>query len=262
MLSDINKSLLSLGLNDKEAKVYTSLLELGVVTANKIAKETGINRSSVYVVIESLRKKGLITLSSADKNIQSYIAVSPSTLLDMAKEMSQKSIDTQKKIEEVLPKLKNLHKKTEHIPQVLIYEGDEATKMSYYQAFGSEFRIFKDLTGMKDVVPTDYVKKDAIRRRKQKIKMFMISPDTPENREVVETYKTNKSPDKFILIPKNKFSKSKTSKNIGIGIFKDRVKFASGKDKFAIYIINQPIVDTLRDLFDLAWEGWRGKDEK
>jgi hypothetical protein len=157
--------------------------------------------------------------------------------------------------------LSQSQKSDRYKPKVVMYEGDEATKMSYHYSFGSEFRIFKDLTGMSDIVPADYIEKDATKRRKDGVKMFMISPDTKENQDIVSEYKKHKSPDQFALIPPEKFSKSK-SKNIGIGIYSDRVKFASGKDKFAIYIINQEITDTLRDLFDLAWEGSKNINRK
>lgn len=247
------KVLTDFGLSDKEAKIYLALLQLEVASANEIAKKTGINRSSAYVVIESLKKKGLVNLTP-DKKVQQYIAASPETLLLMAKDRSEKSAQVQKKIEEVLPELRAIHKETKGRPRVVVYEGDEALKISYYSTFGPEFRIYKDLTGMMDVVPKDYIEKDALKRNKDGVKMFMISPDTQENRDIVAAYKAHKSPDEFRLIPKQKFSTSKNSKNIGIGIYKDRVKFASAKEKFTIYIINQEITDTLRDLFDLAWE--------
>lgn len=44
------KSLLEYGLTDREAVVYLSLLELEVASANEIAKNAGIKRSSAYVV--------------------------------------------------------------------------------------------------------------------------------------------------------------------------------------------------------------------
>jgi sugar-specific transcriptional regulator TrmB len=241
------------------------LLELQAAGVNEIAQKTNINRSSTYVVIEALKKRGLVS-ASPDKSVLRFIPASPETLLEKAQEESEKTAAVTGKIHKMLPTLRALadsqsQKSDRYKPKVVMYEGDEATKMSYHYSFGSEFRIFKDLTGMSDIVPADYIEKDATKRRKDGVKMFMISPDTKENQDIVSEYKKHKSPDQFALIPPEKFSKSK-SKNIGIGIYSDRVKFASGKDKFAIYIINQEITDTLRDLFDLAWEGSKNINRK
>lgn len=251
------KTLIEFGLTEKEARVYLALVELQAAGVNEIAQKTNINRSSTYVVIEALKKRGLVS-ASPDKSVLRFIPASPETLLEKAQEASEKTAAVTGKIQKMLPVLRALgdsesQKATRYKPKVVMYEGEEATKMSYHYSFGPEFRIFKDLTGMSEVVPADYVEKDATKRRKDGVKMFMISPDTKENQDIVAEYKKHKSPDEFALIPSEKFSKSQ-SKNIGIGIYKDRVKFASGKDKFAIYIINQEITDTLRDLFDLAWE--------
>lgn len=247
------KTLIEFGLSEKEAKIYLALLELEAAGVNHIAKKTGINRSTVYVVIESLKKRGLVSMTP-DKKIQQYIAVSPETLLHVAQEKSQKALHTQKKIEEFLPELRALHKETQFKPKVVIYEGDEAVKKTYYSEFDSpdEFRVYKDLTGMLRLVPDDYVKNDVSARKKKKIKLFMISPNTSENQEIVQQYKANKSLDELVLIPEKKFSKS--GRKIGIGIYKDRVKFSSAKEKIAIFIINEAIANTLRDLFDLAFE--------
>lgn len=253
--SPIVNTLREFGLSKKEAEVYLALLELGVAGANDIAKQAGINRSSTYVVIESLKKHGLVSMT-VDKKVQGYIAAAPETLLKMAEEKSERSARTKKSIEALLPELRTLHKETVFKPKVIVYEGDEANKISHHEIFeNSEFRIYKDLSGMRETVPADYYEKDTKKRKEAKMKMFMISPDTPENASIVQEYKKHNSSDEFVLIPQKKFSKSGSSKNIGIGIYRDRIKFASAKDKFAIYIINQAITDTLRDLFDLAWEG-------
>jgi|CXWK01.1.fsa_nt_gi sugar-specific transcriptional regulator TrmB len=256
----LHKALIEFGLGDKEARVYLALLELEAARANEISKKTSINRSSTYVVIESLKKKGLVSMSP-DKSVQAYIAASPEMLLQNAKEQSDRSIKIKNNIEELLPELRALHKETAYKPKVIVFEGEEALKMSYHSTFKSKkFRIFKNLDEMKAVVPEDYIKNDSEKRKKEGVKMLLIAPDTKNNSEIVAEYKKYKSPDEFVLIPKNKFSSS--NKNIGIGIYDDRVKFASGKDKFSIFIVNQAIADTLRDLFDLAWNETRKNSSK
>jgi len=68
-----------LGLNDKESKAYLALLELGEGNIGKIAKKSGIRRTTVYDVIESLLKKGLISSSRKNKRVV-YLAEAPRKL--------------------------------------------------------------------------------------------------------------------------------------------------------------------------------------
>lgn len=54
------ETLLKLGLNLSQAKIYLALIFLGVVDAKKIAQTTRIDRGEVYRQLESLRKMALI----------------------------------------------------------------------------------------------------------------------------------------------------------------------------------------------------------
>ena len=50
-------NLIEFGLSDKEARIYLSLLESDTSMVQEIAKNAGVNRSSTYVVLESLKRK-------------------------------------------------------------------------------------------------------------------------------------------------------------------------------------------------------------
>ena len=117
-------TLLEFGLSDKEVRIYLALLELELATVFELAKHTGINRSSAYVVLESLKKKGLVGISD-DKKIRRYIAVSPDVLAQMAQASWKKQEAIKDNLLSILPDLKALHKETKRRPVVKIYEGKE-----------------------------------------------------------------------------------------------------------------------------------------
>lgn len=73
------KFLEELGLSDKESKVYLALLEVETDSVIDLAKKTDINRTTIYPVLESLSKKGLISEVKVDKKIR-YAAESPERL--------------------------------------------------------------------------------------------------------------------------------------------------------------------------------------
>ena len=68
----INMSLLQvikqIGLTDKHAVVYEALLQNPGTTPLVLARETKLNRSSLYRYLEELREKGLVELVLDDKS--------------------------------------------------------------------------------------------------------------------------------------------------------------------------------------------------
>ena len=124
------KKLIDFGLSDKEARVYLALLELEVATAQEIAKTADINRSSAYVVLESLCKRGLAT-TSAGEAVLKYVASSPDILAEQASEALIRHRRTEEEIEAILPELKSLYKGAKPRPKVKIFEGKNSVILSF-----------------------------------------------------------------------------------------------------------------------------------
>ena len=61
MENDILEALESLGLSDKEIRVYISLLELGDSPVNKITERSELIRVTVYPILKSLIEKGFVS---------------------------------------------------------------------------------------------------------------------------------------------------------------------------------------------------------
>ncbi len=57
---DIAKNLEQIGFTEKEAKVYVALLSLESSTAYEIALHCDVKKPTVYIILEDLRKKGLV----------------------------------------------------------------------------------------------------------------------------------------------------------------------------------------------------------
>ena len=49
----------NIGLSETEAEVYLASLSLGPTTILKIARSSGVKRTSVYTIIDALKEKGL-----------------------------------------------------------------------------------------------------------------------------------------------------------------------------------------------------------
>lgn len=58
--SELLQTLEQIGLKEKEAEVYLALLSLESSTAYRIAEHCAVKKPTVYVILEDLRKKGLV----------------------------------------------------------------------------------------------------------------------------------------------------------------------------------------------------------
>lgn len=250
------KNLIDFGLSEKEAKVYVALLELEAATANEVAKKTEINRSSTYVVLESLKKQGFVNIS-VDKTIKQYVATPPEALLHLAKKRAEKQEGIKTMMESIMPDLKALHKDTKHKPKVMVYEGVDSMKTLYYKETskvksGEEFmRSYEDLSVIEEMLP-GYVEIDCIERKNKSVKLYAINPNTKANRDTIDNNIDTQYQDINLLIPEKLFRAS--GHPVDFAVYGDEVTFYSLKESFGIVIKHQEIADTLKSIFDLAWK--------
>ena len=109
MVKDLSSVLRAVGFDEKESQLYLAGLQLGSAPASEYAKSTGINRITAYNTLESLAKRGLLTIV---KKVRSkwYTPVAPEYLALEAR----KNVDM---LERTLPELKSLRGVFE-VPQI------------------------------------------------------------------------------------------------------------------------------------------------
>ena len=84
-IGGFQNALISLGLNQKEANVYFTLLTSGAGKVSEIAKKSDINRTTAYDILSSLSGKGLISISGK-KPKQEYRCENPEKILNFLKQ--------------------------------------------------------------------------------------------------------------------------------------------------------------------------------
>ena len=105
------EALISLGLNEKEAKAYLALLPLAKATAYTIAMRSGLKKPTAHVVLDNLVSKGF-ALKIPYKRKHCFMAKSPRECLSLIK----KKIAT---AEEMLPELLAIQKQMKKRPASL-----------------------------------------------------------------------------------------------------------------------------------------------
>lgn len=111
------------GLTDKEASVYLSALSLGPSAVAKIAQAAEIKRTTVYSVIESLKRKGLMR-EELDGWKMLYAAETPDKLEGMIDRMRGE-------IHRAMPELDALHSLKTAGSFIRYYEGLESVRGVY-----------------------------------------------------------------------------------------------------------------------------------
>ncbi len=97
-MSEIEKTLLKLGLEEQEIKTYLALLDFGGSTATKLSEKTGLGRVHMYQITNKLIEKGLASYIIKN-NVRYFSAADPETLLEELEEKEEN-------LKKILPELK------------------------------------------------------------------------------------------------------------------------------------------------------------
>ena len=111
------------GLEQKEFDTYKHLLSLKRSTVLELAKISGEKRANLYRILNSLRKKRLVSEIYEDKK-HYFIAESPKVLVSFINKQKEK-------IQKLLPELEAIEKEALERPKIKFYEGKEGVKTLY-----------------------------------------------------------------------------------------------------------------------------------
>lgn len=125
MTVNILKSLTDLGLTENQAKVYLAATELGPSTILQLSKVSGVKRTTIYSVIESLQELNLMqTELKGWKKL--FKAQSPENLSEI--------LDRRQNIlTDLIPKLNSMNKVKNSRSELSYWEGLKAIKNVYIQ---------------------------------------------------------------------------------------------------------------------------------
>src|SRR3989344_1011720 len=125
MESKITIILQEYGLDEKEIKVYASLVEKGELNAYILAKITGIHRSTTYTILERLLTKGFISEIQKDGKTF-YSAIEISKVIYKIKEKESLLLS-------LIPEFEKI--KEEGISRARVFESKESQKQFSFNLF-------------------------------------------------------------------------------------------------------------------------------
>lgn len=235
-----------LGLNKNDTSVYATLLRIGRNKTGKIISETGISSSSVYVSLNALIKRGLVSYQVRN-NVKYYQAEMPHELIETSKSQVVA-------LEKMMREIVSLPIPTDERNEINVYQGLQGFKRAY-EALSAELEegeevnvvTYSNYYGKNKQVRNFFAEFDKDIFRK-KCKISMIVDD-----ELKKTIETDRSSFvkkyKFKCLPKEYFNPScfnVSNSMVVMGVW--------SKNPVAFTIRNPAIVESFRSNFKFLWK--------
>lgn len=124
-MKDLITRLAEYGLSEKESLVYLAMLELGPASVQDIAKKAGVNRATTYVMLEALKRRGLMSTFEKGKKTM-FVAESPDRLKHLSEQEMRAAQDKADRLKQSLPLFMALfNSATASKPMARYFEGEE-----------------------------------------------------------------------------------------------------------------------------------------
>ena len=237
------ETLKDLGLSENESRVYLAALSLGPSTIARIAQEAETKRTTVYPVIQSLERQGLMNVQVRGFK-KLYVAEGPQRLeavMERTKEKFQKS----------LPGLTALYNLKGSEATLKHYEGLEGVKSAYLSLFDGlkSHDYYYSISEVDRWYALDPEFFESIRLRRSKIPNLdirIIANDTPGSREYKKKEKNYAQ--EVRLLP------SGPSLHNSVTFTPHKIIFHQILAPYnAIVIENKSVIQTQKELFEVVW---------
>ncbi len=240
-MKHIIEQLKNVGLNEKQAMIYIALVELGQSTAYSIALRSKIKRPTTYVILEELRRKGLV-LKIPHAKKQLFTAKLPEEIFTEQEEKIRRA-------RQILPDLVARVSRENSKARTLCFEGKEGIREALHYKIATLARkemvcFYAKADG--GSIPKIYFEHET-KLEKQGTSIRALAPDHQSLKAFRETDK------KFIrevaVLPQSIFSPNTT-----VEVTPDFVRIILHKSHEAVIIENNDFASTLKQIFEMLWK--------
>ncbi len=253
-MDNLLQPLKAVGLNENEAQTYLCLLRLGPQSVSVIAKKTGLNRSSCYVILERLLQKGFIE-KLIQANNSPFRAVEPNYVLDQLK---NKQYDLESKIENlgiVLKDFEREHSGYEVKPKVIFFQDESGLQNIFEDTFTSSepIRCFGSFEKLFSYLP-EFMPRYNQKRVQKGLKVVVMYPATTKSflhklKDHLEERETRLIPPEYDF-------------HLDVMIYDHKVVITSLKEKFGVVIESNEIAEAQKKIFDMVWKNTEAYDKE
>lgn len=238
----LQKTLEKMGFEEKEAKLYLALLELGEAGVQDIARKSGLKRTTTYHVLDSLKTRGIVSLAQKGKKVH-YIAEDPRSIGEDIKEKEAV-------FKKSLPELLSIANILENKPSIRYFEGISGIKEAYRDelkfpdseilAWWSQSREVLEEDFFYDFFVPQSLEKKIWTRAIGPKNEFMIKMQAEDSENLRETRLTPNM-EKSMELELNLYGKN-------------RISVISLEEKFALIIESKALFNTMKGIFEIQWQ--------
>ncbi|MFA5050184.1 MAG: helix-turn-helix domain-containing protein [Candidatus Micrarchaeia archaeon] len=244
------KTFEGLGLTKGESKTYLALIELGETTAGPLVSKTQMQKTTVYLCLEKLMHKGLITQVIINKR-KHFSSLPPDRILDYLEEKESEIASQKKLIRELMPKMAVPTGKSESCAS--FFSGWNGIKSAFDDILrtmikGEEYCVF-GVSSSADTIDRmrRFLNKFHDKRNDLGIKACLI---------INEDYRNTIGSDRIKeKLSKVRFVGKEFSTPAVINVYKNKTLIAIwNREPAAVLINNRETADSFRKYFELIWK--------
>ncbi|MDP2924897.1 MAG: helix-turn-helix domain-containing protein [Nanoarchaeota archaeon] len=246
----LNETLKRVGLTEGEVKVYNALIRIGISSLNNIHEKTGLERRSIYDILNKLIEKGMVTYT-IEKGKRSFQITHPNKILSYIEEKEYELNNLKKEIKKEISSIIEIYNENKPPIKAEVYRGKEGFKALSEDMLGYKDVWFIGGSGEIQKIMPDFL----IFYNKKRIKMKVMWHDLIETNTLMDIFKNKQKKE----LKKTQYYEYKTlppefhSPNI-ICIFGDKVvNMLWSHSLFAFVIQNKEIADSYLRYFKFLW---------
>ena len=242
---------ISLGLSEKEARIYRIILEIGQGKAGTVSTKSGLKRGITYATLYNLEKQGLVS-QVVIKSKTHFRAEDPTKLLDLVDKKKDELKTLENSLKDIVPKLKSQYKLAVGKPTIRFFEGEEGIKAVFEDIYAPKKEPVYgcvDLEKADEAFPSFVLEKLIPKRVKNKLVAKALVADSPQAREIAKHDKEQLR--ETILIDKKKYPVPAE-----IDVYEDKIAMLSFKkgEFIGILIENKDLAESLKSIFKVAFK--------
>ena len=249
---DIKQKLKLLGLTDNQVEIYLLLLKHGLTSLLELSRRTEINRTTIYRIVEDLKKLNLVEDILDDRGIK-VKAVKPENLQLLLSQKETELINLKNNLPGLINDLSAIKDQPSQSTQVIYFRGQNGLKQLLWnvlkakgESVGYGYADWNQSVGREfaEKLRQEHVKRKIYDREIQNEDAFMPMSDWTNIKDYNQVYQCRFLDKKIIDIKHDTY------------IYNDVFAFYyfTGGEMFGLEIHNAEIAKTQKQIFEVLWK--------
>lgn len=253
----IDDLLTDIGLSDKEAHMYITLLRSGNQSTSTLARRAEFNRGTAYVILHQLVEKGLAT-KSTKKKVQYFAPCEPDHLIDYLEHKKQEAESGKQKVAAMMAQLTAITNPLTAKPKIEFYDGIEGARTvleSTLKAKDKELIAFQSMIDLIDFIGPDFFEEVENKRIKQKRSVRAIRTKEKDKQAEKLDPLSRKYTSKKTGYREVRYAPEDLAFPMTMYLFDDKLAIISSKEEqFSVILQSKELASMQKKLFELLWQ--------